>query len=111
MNYIEYDTEMGALFSRLILCQDVIIMHADKLAYFFIAFAVVLILKAIAVCMSSPFVNVLLYISVAISLLASNIPRVMDIPIHYVLPIRKVEYFTFFIAVICFIVLGVRHIV
>lgn len=84
-------------------------MHADKFAYFFIAFAVVLLLKAFTICHNSPLANVLLYIAIAISLLASNIPRVIDIPIHYAAPVKRVEYFTFFIAVICFITLCIRH--
>ncbi len=86
-------------------------MHADKFAYFFIAFAIYLLLKAFALYTSSPLVNILLYISIAISLLASNVPRVMDISLHYAYPVKRVEYFTFFIAVVCFIALCIRHIV
>ena len=85
-------------------------MHADKFAYFFIAFAIYLLLKAIALCTTNPLVNILLYISISISLLASNVPRVMDIPLHYAYPVKRVEYFTFFVAVICFIALCFRHI-
>lgn len=84
-------------------------MQADKFAYFFIAFAVFLLLKAFTIYRVSPLTNVLLYVSIAISLLASNVPRVIDIPIHYASPIKKVEYFTFFIAMICFITLCIRH--
>ena len=77
---------------------------ADKLSYFFIAFAIYLIIRAIAICMTAPLVIVLLYLSIAVSLLASNIPQVIDIPLHYAYPVRCVEYFTFAVAVICFIV-------
>ena len=84
--------------------------HADKLAYFFIAFAVVLLLKALAICTVGPFINVLLYASISISLLASNVPRVLDIPLQFAYPVKRIEYFTFFIAVVCFIALCIRHI-
>ena len=48
-------------------------MQADKFAYFFIAFAVFLLLKAFTIYRVSPLTNVLLYVSIAISLLASNV--------------------------------------
>lgn len=85
-------------------------MHADKLAYFFIAFAIVLLLKAFAIRTISPLSNVLLYVSISISLLASNIPRVVDIPLHFAYPVKRLEYFAFFVAIICFITLCLRHI-
>jgi hypothetical protein len=91
--------------------RDVTIMHADKFAYFFIAFALYLLLRAFAMLGTALLANVLLYISIALSLLASNVPRVIDMPLHYAYPVKCVEYFTFFIAIICFIVLGIRHIV
>ena len=84
-------------------------MHADKFANFFIAFAVFLLLKAFTIYHTSPLTNVLLYVAIAVSLLASNVPRVIDIPIHYASPVKRVEYFTFFIAVICFVTLCIRH--
>ena len=84
-------------------------LHADKIAYFFIAFALYLLIRALATCAVSPLVNVMLYASIATSLLASNIPRVLDIPLHYAYPVRCVEIFTFGIAVVCFIVLCLRH--
>ena len=84
-------------------------LHADKIAYFFIAFALYLLIRACATCAVSPLVNVMLYVSIATSLLASNIPRVLDIPLHYAYPVRCVEIFTFGIAVVCFIVLCLRH--
>lgn len=84
--------------------------HADKVAYFFIAFAIYLLLRAFSVHLTAPLVNVLLYIAISVSLLSSNVPRVMDIPLHYAYPVRCVEYFTFGIAVVCFIALCLRHI-
>lgn len=84
--------------------------HADKLAYFFIAFAIYLIIRAIAASHSASPINILLYISIATSLLASNIPRVLDIPLHFAYPVRCIEIFTFGIAVVCFIVMCMRHI-
>ena len=92
--------------------EDVILMrrNADKLAYLFIAFALFLMLNTIAVAANAPFVNVLLYLSIAFSLLASNVPRVLDIPLHYAYPVRCVEFFTFGVAVVCFIVLCLHHV-
>ena len=84
--------------------------HADKLAYFFIAFAVYLLIRAFSVYLTAPLVNVLLYVAIAVSLLSSNVPRVMDIPLHYAYPVRCVEFFTFGIAMVCFIALCIRHI-
>lgn len=84
-------------------------LHADKIAYFFIAFAVYLLLRAFATALVIPLVNVLLYVSIATSLLASNIPRVIDIPLHYAYPVKCVEFFTFGISVVCFIALCIRH--
>ena len=86
-------------------------MHADKVAYFFIAFAVYLLLRAFSVYRTAPLVNVLLYVAIAVSLLTSNVPRVLDIPLHYAYPVRCVEYFTFGIAMVCFIALWLRHII
>ncbi len=85
-------------------------MHADKLAYFFIAFAAVLLLKAFAICTTGSLIVILLYVSISVSLLASNIPRVVDIPLHYAYPVKRIEYFTFFVAITCFIALCLRHI-
>ena len=57
-------------------------LHGDKIAYFFIAFAVYLLIRAFSAHLTLPIVNVLLYVSIAASLLASNVPRVMDIPLQ-----------------------------
>lgn len=84
--------------------------HADKIAYFFIAFALYLLIRAIAVSHTSPPLTVLLYISISASLLSSNIPRVLDIPLHYAHPVRCIEIFTFGLAVVCFIATCLRHV-
>lgn len=84
-------------------------MHADKFAYFLIAFAVYILLKAVALYKTLPVVNILFYVSMAISLLASNIPRVMDIPYQYAYPVKRVEQFTFFVSIVCFIALCIRY--
>ena len=84
--------------------------HNDKIAYFFIAFALYLLIRAFSESASAPLTIILLYVSIAISLLSSNVPRVMDIPLHYAYPVRCVEYFTFCIAIVCFIALCIRHI-
>ena len=82
---------------------------ADKIAYFFIAFALYLLLRAFSEVHVAPLTNILLYVSIAISLLASNIPRVVDIPLHCVYPIRCVEIFSFGLALVCFLVLCMLH--
>lgn len=84
--------------------------RADKLAYFFIAFAIYLLLRAFATAPVLPLVNVLLDVSIAASLLASNIPRVIDIPLHYAYPVKCIEFFTFGVSVVCFLALCLRHI-
>lgn len=86
-------------------------MHGDKLAYFFIAFAVYLLVRVFAAAPGEPVTNILLHVSIAISLLASNVPRVLDIPMHYAYPVRCVEHFSFGLAVACFIVLCFRHMI
>ncbi|WP_298462762.1 hypothetical protein [uncultured Mitsuokella sp.] len=84
--------------------------HNDKIAYFFIAFALYLLIRAFAESSSGSLTIILLYVSIAISLLASNVPRVMDIPLHCVYPVRCVEIFSFGLAIVCFIVLCMHYI-
>ena len=83
--------------------------YADKIAYFFIAFSIYLLLRALADLHVGRLPNILLYVPIAISLLASNIPRVIDIPLHFAYPVRCVEVFSFGLAVVCFLVLCMRH--
>lgn len=83
--------------------------HGDKIAYFLIAFAVCLILMALSTYKTTRMANTILYTSVAISLLAENIPKVVEIPLHYVHPVRCIEYFMFFLSVLCFITVLLRH--
>lgn len=83
--------------------------HNDKIAYFFIAFALYLLIRAFAESASGSLTIILLYVSIAISLLASNVPRVMDIPLHCVYPVRCVEIFSFGLAIVCFIVLCMHY--
>ena len=84
--------------------------HADKLAYFFIAVAIYLLLRAFTIAHVAPLTNVLLYVSVAISLLASNVPKVIDVPLQLVYPVRCVEFFTFGLAVVCFLALFLKRV-
>ena len=88
----------------------VVRVHRDKVAYFFIAFALYLLIRVCSLHHTVPMANILLHSSVAVSLLASNVPKVLDIPLHYASPVRCVEYFSFGIAVVCFISLCVRHV-
>mgnify|MGYP000845016439 FL=1 len=83
--------------------------HGDKIAYFLIAFAVCLILMALSTYKTTRMANTILYTSVAISLLAENIPKVVEIPLHYAYPVKCIEYFMFFLAVLCFITVLLRH--
>lgn len=83
--------------------------HNDKIAYFFIAFALYLLIRAFSESASAPLTIIMLYVSIAISLLSSNVPRVMDIPLHCVYPVRCVELFSFGLALVCFLVLCLHH--
>ena len=85
--------------------------HKDKPAYFFIAFAIILLIRALGGIGHLTITTVMLYVSIAVSLLASNMPRVLDLPLHYAYPVRCVEYFTFGTAVMCFIALCLHHMV
>ena len=67
--------------------------HGDKIAYFLIAFAVCLILMALSIYKTTRMANTILYTSVAISLLAENVPKVVEIPLHYAYPVKCIEYF------------------
>ena len=83
--------------------------HGDKITYVLIAFAVCLILMALSTYKTTRMANTILYTSVALSLLAENIPKVVEIPLHYVHPVRCIEYFMFFLSVLCFITVLLRH--
>ena len=83
--------------------------YADKIAYFFIAFSLYQMLLAFSDEHTAPLTKIRRYVSIAISLLASNIPRVVDIPLHCVYPVRCVEIFSFGLALVCFLVLCMRH--
>lgn len=85
--------------------------HGDKVAYFFIASGVYLLFRAITEAHVTSLTGETLYISIAISLFASNVPRVMDIPLHMVDPIRKIELFTFALALACFAALCLRYLI
>ena len=85
--------------------------HGDKLAYFFIAFAIILLIRGLGGIGKLTVTTIMLYVSIAVSLLASNMPRVLDIPLHYAYPVRCVEYFTFGTAVVCFIALCLHHMI
>lgn len=83
--------------------------HRDKIAYFLITFAVCLILMTLSAYKTTRMANTILYTSVAISLLAENIPKVVEIPLHYAHPVKCIEYFMFFVAVLCFITVVMRY--
>ena len=83
--------------------------HGDKVAYFFIAIGVYLLLRAFAEAKVSSLTVELLYVSIAISLLTSNVPRVVDVPLHLAYPLRCVELFSFLLAVAAFLLLCARR--
>ena len=68
-----------------------------------------LILMALSTYKTTRMANTILYTSVAISLLAENVPKVVEIPLHYAYPVKCIEYFMFFLAVLCFITVLLRH--
>ena len=83
--------------------------HGDKITYVLIAFAVCLILMALSTYKTTRMANTILYTSVAISLLAENIPKVVEIPLQYVHPVRCIEYFMYYLSDLCFITVLLRH--
>lgn len=83
--------------------------HGEKAAYLFIAIGVYLLLRAVSEARVSSLTAELLYISIAVSLFASNVPRVVDLPLHLVYPLRCVELFTFCLAVAAFLMLCARR--
>ena len=85
-------------------------MHKDAIPYFFIAFALYILLKCLSICTSISLTANMLYLSISVSLLASNIPRVVDLPLHFAYPVKCIEYFTLLIALGCFIILCIHHI-
>lgn len=84
-------------------------MNRQTLSYITTAFAILLLAHALLIRHTAPAANILLSVSIAISLLAGSLPRLIDLPIHYAAPLRTIEYFTFLIAAICFIALALRH--
>ena len=80
-----------------------------KTATFLVALAIYLILRALSGLGPYSLTQVTLYLAIALSLLASNVPRIMDIPLHYVYPIRIVELFSFAVSIACFALLFVRR--
>ncbi len=80
-----------------------------KTATFLVAVAIYLILRALSGVGLYSLTQLTLYLAIAISLLASNVPRIMDIPLHYVYPVRVVELASFFVAVACFVLLFFRR--
>ena len=83
--------------------------HGDKVAYFFIAFSIYLVFRAVSEAHVTSLTGEALYLSIAASLLADNVPRVVDVPLGIVHPLRVVELFTFLLAVSCFLLLCVRR--
>ena len=84
--------------------------YAEKLTYLFIAFAIYLLLRAFGEARTGSIILVLLYASVSVSLLASNVPEVIDVPLQLVYPVRCVEFFTFGLAVVCFLALFLKRV-
>lgn len=83
--------------------------HREKFAYLWIAVAVLLFSRTLLHARHMPLTDVLLYASVAASLLAGNVPRVVDLPLHYAYPVRCIELFTFGVALVCLFAFCLRR--
>ncbi|WP_110956377.1 hypothetical protein [Anaerosinus massiliensis] len=83
-------------------------MLSEKVSYFIIAFSIYLLGKSIIFFHSLPLYSVLFDIFMAISLLCSNIPRVLPIKLEYLYYMKKIEYGTLGLALLMFAVLIIR---
>lgn len=79
---------------------ECVILFSEKISYFIIAFSIYLLGKSILFFTVTPIIYLVFDISMAISLLCSNVPRVTAVPYRYLPLLHKLEYITFAIAII-----------
>lgn len=77
----------------------------EKISYFIIAFSIYLLGKSAVFFNHMPIYSVLFDVFMAISLLCSNIPRVLPVKVQYLYYMKKVEYVTLGLALLMFVLL------
>lgn len=80
----------------------------EKISYFIIAFSIYLLGKSAVFFNHMPIYSVLFDVFMAISLLCSNIPRVLPVKVQYLYYMKKVEYVTLGLALLMFALLIIR---
>ena len=80
----------------------------EKISYFIIAFSIYLLGKSAVFFNHMPLYSVLFDVFMAISLLCSNIPRVLPVKIQYLYYMKKVEYITLGLALLMFALIVIR---
>jgi hypothetical protein len=80
----------------------------EKISYFIIAFSIYLLGKSAVFFNHMPIYSVLFDVFMAISLLCSNIPRVLPVKVQYLYYMKKVEYVTLGLALLMFVLLIIR---
>jgi hypothetical protein len=80
----------------------------EKISYFIIAFSIYLLGKSAVFFNHMPIYSVLFDIFMAISLLCSNIPRVLPVKSQYLYYMKKMEYITLGLALLMFVLLIIR---
>ena len=83
-------------------------MINEKISYFIIAFSIYLLGKSMIFFHSLPIYSVLFDVFMAISLLCSNVPRVLPIKMQYLYYMKKVEYGALGLALLMFALLIIR---
>lgn len=83
-------------------------MINEKISYFIIAFSIYLLGKSVMFFHSLPIYSVLFDVFMAISLLCSNVPRVLPIKMQYLYYMKKVEYGSLGLALLMFALLIIR---
>lgn len=83
-------------------------LFSEKLSYFIIAFSIYLLGKSILFFRVTPPVYLVFDIAMAISLLCSNIPRVLPVPYRYLYSMHKAEYITLGIAIIALLMMFLK---
>ncbi|MBP2631414.1 MAG: hypothetical protein H6Q70_2042 [Firmicutes bacterium] len=80
----------------------------EKISYFIIAFSIYLLGKSAVFFNHMPIYSVLFDVFMAISLLCSNIPRVLPVKVQYLYYMKKVEYVMLGLALLMFALLIIR---
>lgn len=83
-------------------------LFSEKLSYFIIAFSIYLLGKSLLFFLVTPPIYLVFDIAMAISLLCSNVPRVLAVPFRYLYYIQKLEYITLGIAILALFMMFIK---